>query len=254
MEKFSLRGKVALITASSTGIGFGIANRLASLGARVVISSRNQKNVDQAVAKINSQDYEYPAIGFVLHVGKKDHRESVKNKILEKFEGQFDILVCNAAVGTHMGDIFTINEKQYDKMFDINVKSTFQLCQLFAPHFAQNGSIIIISSFVAYPIDPEISIYSVTKTALLGLTKAMARNKGLQSKGVRVNTVAPGLIRTKFAAALVDQVERGKTLHGITKIGEPDDIGNAVAYLVSPGAKFVNGECLQVAGDITARL
>ena len=251
MIEGSLLGKIALITASSTGIGLGIANRLAYFGARVIISSRNQKNVDEAVDQINQKGYAHKAEGMVMHVANKDDRQKVFDIIKEKY-GFIDILVCNAAVSTHMGDIFTITEQQYDKMFDTNVKSTFFLTKLFVPIINKGGSIIIISSFVAFNIDPEIAIYSVTKTALLGLTKALA--KSLTNNQIRVNAVAPGLIRTKFASALIEQKDELSKRMGITQIGEPDDIANAVAFLVSDSAKFVNGECLQVTGDVNHRL
>ena len=148
----------------------------------------------------------------VLHVGKVENRQKVLDDLLMKY-GSIDILVCNAAVSTHMGDLFTITERQYDKMFDTNVKSTFFLSKLFAPHMKEGGSVIIISSFVAYGIDPTIAMYSVTKTALLGLTKALA--KALEKKKIRVNAVAPGVIRTKFAGALIKQIEKGHSSSGL---------------------------------------
>ena len=129
-----VKDKVALVTASSTGIGFAIAKKLASEGAKVVVSSRNQKNVDDAVAAINSNGYLHKAVGIVLHVGNQQDRDAVVNRIVSE-HGKLDILVCNAAVSTHMGDVFSINEQQYDKMFDTNVKSTFFLCKSFVPHF-----------------------------------------------------------------------------------------------------------------------
>ena len=153
---------------------------------------------------INSQGYPHKAVGMVFHVANQKDREAIVSKIVET-HGKIDILVCNAAVSTHLGDLFSITEQQYDKMFETNVKSTFFLCKAFVPYFSTGAAIVIVSSFVAYNIDEAIGIYSVTKTALLGLTKALA--KSLESKGVRVNAVAPGLIRTKFAAALIENID-----------------------------------------------
>ena len=105
---------------------------------------------------------------------------------------------------------------------------------------------------MAYAVDELIGIYSVTKTALLGMTKVLA--KSLENRGIRVNTVAPGLIRTKFAAALIDNLESVTQKTGISKVGQPDDIANVVSFLCSDESSFINGECVQAIGNISARL
>lgn len=251
MKSLKVKDKVALVTASSTGIGFAIAKKLASEGAKVIVSSRNQKNVDEAVASINSNGFLHKVTGFVFHVGNQKDREGVVAKIVSEF-GKIDILICNAAVSTHMGDVLSITEAQYDKMFDTNVKATFFLCRALEPHFQDGGSIVIISSFVAYNSDPLIGIYSVTKTALLGLTKVLA--KALEPRGIRVNAVAPGLIRTKFASVIIENIEEMTKRSGIDKVGEPDQIANLVSFLASKESSFINGECVQAVGNVTPRL
>lgn len=132
-------GKIVLVTASSTGIGFGISERMAKEGATVIISSRKQDNVDQAVEKLTRQGLK--AHGFVCHVGKKEHRDRLFNYIREEF-GRLDVLVPNAAVATWFGSLFDMNEKQYDKMFDINVKAVFFMVKEYLP-LMPRGNIIL---------------------------------------------------------------------------------------------------------------
>lgn len=123
-------GKIVLVTASSTGIGFGISERMAKEGATVIISSRKQTNVDDAVQRLKNQGLS--AYGFVCHVGKKEHRVRLFNFIRDEF-GRLDVLVPNAAVSTWFGSLFNINEKQYDKMFDINIKAVFFMVKEYLP-------------------------------------------------------------------------------------------------------------------------
>jgi dehydrogenase/reductase SDR family protein 4 len=242
-------GKIVLVTASATGIGFGISKRMAEEGATVIISSRNQKNVDQAVAELKKQGLK--ADGFVCHVGIKEQRDKLHNYIKATF-GRLDVLVLNAAVSTQYGSLFDTTEQQFDKTFDINVKAIFFMVKEYHGLMPPGSSILLISSYVGYQLDNTIGIYSLSKTTVLGLTKLLARE--LRDAQVRVNGIAPGLIRTKFAGALLEHEEIAKQKLEIDRIGEPEDIAATAAYLCSKDGSYVNGETLMVTGFISQKL
>lgn len=242
-------GKVVLVTASATGIGLGISKRMAQEGANVIISSRNQKNVDQAVAEIKKEGLK--AEGFVCHVGNKDHRDKLFKYIKDTF-GRLDVLVLNAAVSTQFGSLFDTTEQQFDKTFDINVKAVFFMVKEYHTLMPAGSSILLISSYVGYQLDNTIGIYSLSKTTVLGLTKLLARE--LRDSQVRVNGIAPGLIRTKFAGALLEHEEVAKQKLDIDRVGEVEDIAGAASFLCSKDGSYVNGETIMVTGFISQRL
>ncbi|XP_023330003.1 dehydrogenase/reductase SDR family member 4 [Eurytemora carolleeae] len=196
-----LEGKVAVVTASTDGIGFAIAKKLATDGAQVVISSRKEKNVLNAVEELKSAGLD--VIGTVCHVGKEEDRRKLLSLAVEKFGG-LDILVSNAAVNPFFGHILDCPEETWDKIFEINVKTAFLLFRDCVPLMKARGggSAVFISSIGGYQPIPFLGPYSVSKTALLGLTKALATETAPDN--IRVNCVAPGIIKTKFASALTD--------------------------------------------------
>ena len=181
--------KVVLVTASSTGIGYAISERLAQEGADVIISSRKESNVNEAVQKIKAQGLK--AHGFPCNVGKQEDRDKLREFIEKKF-GRLDVLVPNAAVSLHFGLALDTPEKAYDKMFDVNVKSIFMMIKEYIDLVKKSptGNICITSSYTAYSNSNVIGIYGVTKTTLLGLTKMLATE--LYHENVRVNCVCPG--------------------------------------------------------------
>lgn len=242
-------GKVVLVTASASGIGFGISKRMASEGATVIISSRNQANVDKAVEELKKEGLK--AEGFVCHVGIKKQRDELLNYIKEK-HGRLDVLVLNAAVSTHFGSLFDTTEQQFDKTFDINVKAVFFMVKEYHSIMPEGSSILLISSYVGYNLDNNIGIYALTKTTVLGLTKVLARE--LRESKIRVNCIAPGLIRTKFAGALLEHEEIAKQKLEIDRVGEPEDIAGAASFLCSQDGSYVNGENLMVTGFISQKL
>ncbi|XP_061447237.1 dehydrogenase/reductase SDR family member 4-like isoform X2 [Rhineura floridana] len=195
----TLANKVALVTASTEGIGFAIARRLAQDGAHVVVSSRKQGNVDRAVAELRTENLSVS--GLVCHVGKADDRQRLIDVALE-CHGGIDILVSNAAVNPFFGSILDATDDVWDKILDINVKAAALLIKLVVPHMEKRGggSIVIVSSIAAYSPFPGLGPYNVSKTALLGLTHNLAPE--LAPRNIRINSVAPGLIRTKFSSAL----------------------------------------------------
>ena len=249
-----LKGKVAIVTASTEGIGFAIAKRLCEDGAKVVVSSRKQKNVDKAVATLKGEDLD--VCGLVCHVGKKEDRSKLIEKAIQEYGG-IDILVSNAAANPTMGPLIDCSEEAWDKLFDTNVKATFMLCKEIVPHMEKRGggSIMIVSSIAGYVSSETIPAYSVTKTALLGLIKGLVSS--LAPMNIRVNGLAPGLIKTNFSQVLWSNPDvLKKALPGIPlrRAGTPEECSGIVSFLASDDASYITGETIVVSGGMTSRL
>lgn len=247
-----LVGKVALVTAATAGIGRGIAERLAQEGARVMICSRRQDNVDETVADMRAKGLQVS--GMVCHVGNAQHRQALVDRTVQEF-GQLDILVSNAAVNPTAGPLLDTPPDAIDKILDINIKAALLLVQAAAKHMKRGGRIILISSVTAYQPAAPIAMYAVSKTALLGLTKGLAAELG--PEGITVNCVAPGIVPTKFSAALVadKQLEQAQIdATSLKRLGTPQDIAAAVAFLASDDASYMTGETLVVAGGMSSKL
>lgn len=248
-----LLNKVAIITGSTEGIGFSIAQRLAKEGAKVVISSRKQAKVDQALENLRKDNLE--CHGLVCHVAKSKDRSKLIEETVQKYGG-IDILVSNAATNPSFGPIFDIEEDAWDKIFETNVKSTFFMIKQALPHLEKrkNPSILIISSIAAYAPFPLIAPYSISKTALVGMTKAMAPQ--CASLGIRVNCIAPGVIKTGFSKALWENEDLLKENNDcfMKRVGTPDEIAGAAAFLCSDDASFITGETIVISGGSNARL
>ncbi|XP_054849540.1 dehydrogenase/reductase SDR family member 4-like isoform X2 [Eublepharis macularius] len=250
----TLADKVALVTASTEGIGFAIARRLGQDGAHVVLSSRKQANVDRAVAELQKENLSVS--GLVCHVGKAEDRQRLIDAALER-HGGIDILVSNAAVNPFFGSTLDATEDVWDKILDINVKATALLVKLVVPHMEKRGggSIVIVSSIAAYSPFPGLGPYNVSKTALLGLTRTLAPE--LAPSNIRINSLAPGLIRTKFSSALwQDKSNENKMLETmrIQRIGVPSDCSGMVSFLCSADANYITGETMVVGGGAPSRL
>lgn len=249
-----LSNRVAIITGSSEGIGYSIAKRMAADGARVVISSRKKDKVDQAVKNLNDL-YPNRVIGIVCHVGKEEDRQNLVDFTLDKF-GSIDCFVSNVAVNPYFGSFMDMQESQWDKIFEVNVKAPFLLSQKIIPHMLKNdpskgdrGSIVYISSIAAYSGMGSIGAYSISKTALLGLSKNMSMELGVDK--IRVNLVAPGVIKTKFSELLWQEDSQSDYISAQThlkRLGEPDELGGIVSFLCSPDASYITGENIVVAG------
>lgn len=244
-----LQGKVCVITAASTGIGLAMAVRFAQEGASVIISSRSQKHVDHAVDSCASQDLSIA--GVVCHVGKAGDRVKLVQFAGEKY-GRIDILVCNAAVSTHVGPSMSISEAAYDKMFDVNVKSVLFLVQEALPLLtkAAKPNILIVSSISAYTVEEGLGVYGMTKTALLGMTRMLANE--LASYNMRVNCIAPGVIKTRFSEAIWDSP--AATDSPLKRMGTVEEVSGAAAFLCSEDASYITGETLVMAGGNRSRL
>uniref|UniRef100_A0A8D1AQQ9 Dehydrogenase/reductase (SDR family) member 4 n=1 Tax=Sus scrofa TaxID=9823 RepID=A0A8D1AQQ9_PIG len=191
-----LENKVALVTASTDGIGLAIARRLAQDGAHVVVSSRKQENVDRTVATLQGEGLS--VTGTVCHVGKAEDRERLVAMAVN-LHGGVDILVSNAAVNPFFGNIIDATEEVWDKILHVNVKATVLMTKAVVPEMEKRGggSVLIVSSVGAYHPFPNLGPYNVSKTALLGLTKNLAVE--LAPRNIRVNCLAPGLIKTNFS-------------------------------------------------------
>ena len=180
-------GKVALVTAATAGIGFGIAQRLGDEGAKLVICSRKQNNVDDTLKALKDKGID--CTGCVCHVGNKEHLKTFVKLAMDTY-GQIDVLVSNAAVNPASGPLLSLPESAIDKTLEINIKAAIMLVKETAPHLKRGASIIFISSYTAFNPSEPLAIYAVSKTAILGLTKALAVELG--PAGIRVNCVAPG--------------------------------------------------------------
>lgn len=245
------QGKVAIVTASTQGIGFGIAERLGLEGASVVVSSRKQKNVDEAVVKLKARGIE--VIGVVCHVSNGQQRKNLINQTIEKF-GKIDVVVSNAAANPSVDSILQTKESVLDKLWDINVKSSILLLQDAAPHLQKGSSVVLISSIAGYQPQSSMAMYGVTKTALLGLTKALAAE---MAPDTRVNCVAPGFVPTHFAEYITSNDGVRQTIEQNTllnRLGTTGDMAAAAAFLASDDASYITGETLVVAGGMPSRL
>ena len=248
---FDLTGKVAVITGSSRGIGRSCAELLAKLGAKVVISSR-KADVCEAVADGIRQ------AGGNAHViaCNISRREEVKQLISGTLQhyGKIDILVCNAAVNPYYGPLLDITDEAFDKIMNSNVKSNIWLCSLTIPGMAARGkgSVVIISSIGGLRGSTVIGAYGISKAADFALCRSLAGEWG--PKGVRINCVAPGLVKTDFAKALWEDKECLKQRCATTplrRIGEPDEIAGAVAFPGSDAASFMTGQTIVIDGGVT---
>lgn len=249
-----LANKVALVTASTDGIGFAIARRLAEDGAHVVISSRKQQNVDRAVATLRGEGLS--VTGIVCHVGKAEDREKLVTTALKLHQG-VDILVSNAAVNPFFGNLMDVTEEVWDKVLSINVTATAMMIKAVVPEMEKRGggSVVIVGSIAGYARFPFLGPYNVSKTALLGLTKNFATE--LASKNIRVNCLAPGLIKTRFSSVLWKEKAREDTMKEtlqIRRLGKPEDCAGIVSFLCSEDASYINGETIVVGGGSPSRL
>ncbi|XP_033754780.1 dehydrogenase/reductase SDR family member 4-like [Pecten maximus] len=249
-----LAGKIAIVTASTDGIGYAIAEKLAQDGAKVVVSSRKQANVDAAVKKLKSQNLD--VVGVVCHVGKPEDRDRLVTTAIEKYGG-IDIFVSNAAVNPFFGPILDCPESAWDKIFDINVKTTFLLCKAIVPQMQKRGggSIILVSSTSGYEPNAIIGPYGVSKTAVLGLKKALVHQ--LSPMNIRVNCLAPGLIKTRFSEALWKDSNNLKIATQnikLGRIGEARECAGIVAFLASDEASYITDETVMVSGGAQSRL
>ena len=250
---FDLTGKVAVVTGSSRGIGRAIAEGLAEQGAKVVISSRKQDACEEVAAAINAAHGEGTAVAIAASISDKSALENLAAETKAKF-GHIDVLVCNAASNPYYGPMAGITDEQFRKILDNNVLANHWLVQLFAPAMleAKSGSIIVVSSVGGLTSSAVIGAYNISKAADLQLVRNLAAEFG--ASGVRVNAIAPGLVKTDFARALwenPDILKRVTAVSALKRIGEPRELAGAAVFLASDAASFVTGQTLVVDGGST---
>lgn len=253
MKLFDLTGKVAIVTGSSRGIGKASAEALADHGARVVISSRKQDACEQVAAEINARHGEGTATAIAASISDKAALARLVDETRAAF-GRIDVLVCNAASNPYYGPLAGIEDDQFRKILDNNIIANHWLIQLCAPEMRErrDGAIIIVSSIGGLRGSPVIGAYNVSKAADFQLARNYAVEYGPDN--VRVNCIAPGLIKTDFARALWEdpaaeqRVNQGTPLR---RLGDPEDIAGAVVYLASPAGRYMTGQAMVVDGGVT---
>ena len=253
MELFSLAGKVAVITGSTRGIGRAIAERMAEHGAQVVVSSRKADVCAEVATAIEAKYGAGRATPIAASISKKDDLQRLVDETTAKL-GRIDVLVCNAATNPYYGPMSGIADDQFRKILENNVIANHWLAQMVLPQMAarKDGAIIIVSSIGGLRGDPLIGAYNVSKAADFQLARNLAVEYGPHN--VRVNCIAPGLIKTDFAKALwedPDRLEKVNTRTPLRRIGEPDEIAGAAVFLASKAGNFVTGQAIVVDGGTT---
>jgi NAD(P)-dependent dehydrogenase (short-subunit alcohol dehydrogenase family) len=240
-----LEGKVALVTGGSSGIGFGIASRFIAEGAKVVIAGRRQEELDIAVAKLGKH-----AAGLATNVSQQGQLQHLV-AFVERRHGRLDVLVANAG-GGEMAPLGSITEAQFDETFSTNVKGVLFTVQAALPLMHEGGSIILTASTTSIKGNPAFSVYSASKAAVRSFARSWILD--LKQRGIRVNVLSPGPIKTPGLVGLVADeqqeafLEQLRSTIPLGRVGEPDEIGKAAVFLASDMSSFVNGIELFVDG------
>ena len=253
MNLFDMSGKVAVVTGSSRGIGRAIAERMAEHGAKVVISSRKQQACDEVAKSINDKAGKEVALAVAANISSKDELRNLVDEANRAF-GRIDTLVCNAASNPYYGPQSGISDDQFRKILDNNIVSNHWLISFVAPQMIErkDGSIIIISSIGGLKGSTVIGSYCISKAADMQLARNLACEYGPHN--IRVNCIAPGLIKTDFARALwenPDTLKASTARSPLLRIGEPDEIAGAAVFLASAAGTFMTGQTMVIDGGAT---
>lgn len=248
---FDMTGKVAVITGSTKGIGRAIAEEMARLGAKVVISSRKADACEKVAEELKAQGHE--AIAIPCHVGRKEDLQNLVDKTNEAW-GSIDVLVCNAATNPVYGTTAEMTDDAWDKIMDTNVKGTFWLTNMVLPQMAEKGegTVVLLSSIAGIRGNTTIGTYGVSKAAEAALARNLAVEWG--PKGIRVNSIAPGLIKTDFAKALWEdpvRVKRAEDKTPLRRIGDPVDIAGLAVFLSTKASAYITGQVIVADGGET---
>lgn len=246
---FDLSGQTALITGSTRGIGKAIAEAMAEAGANVVISSRKADQCDAVAAEINAKDG-----GRAVAIPANVAEDADLARLVEQTEAQLgpiDILVANAAVNPYMGPFLDTPDEAFDKTIRVNIRSTMRLAKHVVPGMQKNGggAIVIISSIAAFKGSKHLGIYAVTKAADTQIVRNLATAYGPDN--IRVNGIAPAVVKTKFASALYEDPEQEKAIsrsYALKRLGEPDDIAGAALFFGSRAGAWTTGQTLIIDG------
>jgi NAD(P)-dependent dehydrogenase (short-subunit alcohol dehydrogenase family) len=245
---FSLQNKVAVITGSSRGIGRAIAEQMALAGAKVVISSRKADACEEVAAAIRGAGGE--ALVIPANISDKAQLQNLVDKTVQTY-GRIDVLVCNAAINPYFGPSSGISDEQFDKIMHANIKSNHWLCNMVLPQMAarQDGVILIVSSVTGLTASPMLAAYGLSKAADMQLARNLAAEWG--TRNIRVNCLAPGLIKTDFARALWENpplLERITSRSCLRRIGLPNEVAGAAVFLAADAGRFITGQTLVIDG------
>ena len=247
-SRFDLSGRVALVTGASRGIGSAIASALVDQGAHVVLSSRKQADLDEEAARINARHPER-ATAIAAHAGRPEDLERLVKSVMERF-AHIDILVNNAATNPYFGPVLGAELSAWDKTFEVNLRGIFVLTKLVYEAWmeAHGGTVVNVASIGGIRPGLGLGVYNITKAGVIMLTRQLAREVGGK---VRVNAVAPGLIKTRFAEGLwgnEEILDRVLASNPMGRIGQPEEVASAVAFLASDAASYINGEVIVIDG------
>ena len=253
MSLFDMTGKVAVITGSTRGIGRAIAERMAQHGAKVVVSSRKQDVCDAVAGEINGKFGAGTAIAIAANISSKENLQHLVDETNRAF-GRIDVLVCNAASNPYYGSLGGISDDQFRKILDNNIVANNWLIGMVAPQMIErkDGAIIIVSSIGGLKGSTVLGAYAISKAADMQLARNLACEYGKHN--IRVNCIAPGLIKTDFAKALWDNPENLKAATSrapLLRIGVPDEIAGAAVFLGSAAGNFMTGQSIVIDGGAT---
>ncbi len=251
MDLFRLDGQTALVTGGSRGIGRAIALQMAKAGASVIINGRKAAPCEAVVTEIRTAGGEAKALPF--NISKPEDATALAHASVQAF-GKVDIFVGNAAANPHFGPVLDVEPAAFDKIIETNIKANLLICQALIPAMSdrQGGCVIFVTSIAGLQASDGLGIYGMSKAAEAALMRNLAAEHG--PSGVRVNCIAPGLVKTDFARALwedPEKLEKTTSAYPLRRMGTPDEVAGAAIWLASPAGGFVTGQTIVVDGGVS---